>query len=117
VIMLFFVLVLVSMNDCACVGTCDHIQVSVQFPWGSSVGDLQHVSRPMRIWAGGCLAHTTPTASDNISIIPQARSCSLLHDKSSSISLKSFCHTTHTESLYEKMISVCFCNAHKVKVE
>lgn len=68
----------------------------------------QRVWTQVRIWACGCLAHTTRMASGDISFIPQAQSCSLLLDKSSSISLKPFYHTTHIKGLYEKMICVLF---------
>ena len=84
------------------------LQVCVQFLSGSSVEGLKHVWKQVRIWVSGCLAHTTLMASDDISFIPQAQSCSLLQDKSPNISVKPFCHTTHIEGLYEKMISVVF---------
>jgi len=71
----------------------------------------------VRIWAGGCMAHTTRMASDDISLIPQAQSCSLLLDKSSSTNLKPFYHTTHTEGMYEKMISMPFSHAQIVTAE
>lgn len=105
------VLVHVSMRDCA----CDYIitsQCSVSLwviCWGL-------IACHMRIWAGGCLVHTTPMASNDISFILQAQSCSL-HDESSSFSLKPFCHTTHIEGLYMKMRSIVFSHAHKLTVE
>lgn len=87
------------------------LPVSVQFLRGSSVRIENHV----RIWVGGCLVHTAPMASDDISFILQARSCFL--DNSSSFSLQPFCHTTRSEGLYIKMISMVFSHAHKVSVE
>lgn len=100
-----------------CVSACAYVygvhviillQVRVQFHCGSPVGENQ-----VRIWAGGCLVHTTLMASDDISFILQAQSCSL-RDKSSSFSLKPFYHTTHIEGLHKKMISIVFSHAPRV---
>lgn len=98
----------VFIHDCACDDTSEG---SLCICWG------WRVWKQVRIWAGGCLAYTTPIASDDISFIPQAQSCFLLNDKSSSFSLKPFCHTTHLEGLHVKMISMVFSHTHKVTVE
>lgn len=65
-------------------------------------------------WESGLAdVHSTPMASDDTSFIPQAQSCSVPHDKTSSRSLKSFCLTTHIEGLHEKMISLFFSHTQK----
>lgn len=96
------------MHDCAWARVCGYIKasqclISMRVIW----------RRLVRIWAGGCTAHTTRMASDDISLIPQALSCSLLLDKSSSINLNPWYHTTHTDSLFEKMRWIFFSLGHK----